>query len=246
MTCSYSGRPVPTEKLFILYYPPAATHETWDKSVFAAARAREALKAAVDELESFHSRYVISKQFYPGLLAAVASLGMLAFWAFRLFVSGSETGVLLRYFLPFIGVILLGFGRFRVKAFLNRLAAWKATGKETVSAELEAIKTRMRELPDDPDAEQASDLMRRECPEVVSAIAFQGANYRAFTYLDFVLFPKLKHPAKKDELPGDHSMYRDAYYVGDVVYDGWRVFQKDRRGIDDPRFAGSGGKRGVI
>ncbi len=246
MICSYSGRPVPTEKLFVLYYPPGATHETWDKSVFAAARAREALKAAVEELESFHSRYVVSGKFIPGLLAAVAGLAILGFWTFRVFGSDGETGVLIRYFLPFVGVILLAFGRFRLKAFLNRLNAWTTSGKQTVKAELEAIKARLKELPDDPDAEQASDLMRRECPEVVSAIAFQGANFRAFTYLDFVLFPKLKHPSKKEELPGDHSMYRDAYYVGDVVYDGWRVFQKDRRGIDDPRFAGSAGKRGVI
>jgi hypothetical protein len=246
MTCSYSGRPVPTEKLFVLYYPPSAAHETWDKSVFAAARAREALKAAVEELESFHSRYVVSEKFYPGLFAAIGGLALLAFWGFQLLTAGSETGVLIRYFLPFVAVILLGFGRFRVKAFLARLNAWKTRGSETVKAELEAIQSRLTELPDDPDAEQASDLMRRECPEVISEIAFQGANYRAFTYLDFVLFPKLEHPFAKEDLPDEHSMYRDAYYVGDVVYDSWRVFQKDRRGIDDPRFAGSGGKRGVI
>jgi hypothetical protein len=30
------------------------------------------------------------------------------------------------------------------------------------------------------------------------------------------------------------------------VYDGWRMFQRDRRDFSDPRFAGSGGRRGVI
>ncbi len=246
MICSYSGRPAPKEKLFILYYPPAAAHEAWDKSVFAAARAREALKAAVAEMESFYSRHVISKKLYPGLLAAAAGLALLALWAFRLFAAGGGSGVAERYFLPLAGLILLGFGRFRLRAFLRRLRAWKARGEETVKAELEAFKARLAELPDDPDAEEAADVMRRECPAVLSEIAFQGVNYRAFTYLDFVLFPKLKHPARKDDLPGEHSLYRDAYYVGDVVYDGWRVFQKDRRGVEDPRFVGSRGRRGVI
>ena len=246
MICSYSGRPVPKEKLFILYYPPAAAHETWDKSVFAAARAREALQAAVAELESFYSRYVVSKKLYPGLSAAAGGLALLAFWIFRLLAAGSETGVPERYFLPFVGLVLLGFGRLRLRAFLGRLRAWKRQGKETAAAELAAFKARLAELPDDPDAEEAANLMRRECPAVLSEIAFQGVNYRAFTYLDFVLFPKLKHPARKDDLPNAHSLYRDAYYVGDVVYDGWRVFQKDRRGIEDPRFVGSGGRRGVI
>ncbi len=246
MICSYSGRPAPQEKLFILYYPPAAAHEAWDKSVFAAARAREALQAAVAELESFYSRYVVSKQLYPGLLAAAAGLALLGFWIFRLLAAGSESGVLVRYFLPFAGLTLLGFARFRLRAFLRRLSAWKRRGKETVKAELSAVKARLAELPDDPDAEEASDVMRRECPAVLSEIAFQDVNYRAFTYLDFVLFPKLKHPTRKDDLPDEHSLYRDAYYVGDVVYDSWRVFQKDRRGIADPRFVGSGGRRGVI
>lgn len=246
MTCSYSGRSVPKEKLFILYYPPSAAHETWDKSAFAAARAREALQAAVAALESFHSRYVISGKFYPGVSAALAGVAMLGFWAFRLFTFGSETGVLVRYCLPFGGLILLGFGRFRIKAFLERLRAWKTLGKETVKTELAAIHASLLELPDDPDAEEASHLMRRECPAVISEIVFQGANYRAFTYLDFVLFPKLKHPTRKEDLPDQHSFYRDAYYVGDIVYNGWRVFLKDRRGIEDPRFVGSGGKRGVI
>ncbi len=246
MICSYSGRPAPKEKLFILYYPPSAAHEAWDKSVFAAARAREALQVAVAELESFYPRYVISKKFYPGLLAAAAGLAMLGFCVFRLFSAGSETGGLMRYFLLFVGLILLGFGRFYLQAFLWRLSDWKARGKETVKTELEAIKAILAELPDDPTAEEAANVMRRECPAVLSEIAFQGANYRAFTYLDFVLFPKLKHPARKEDIPDEHSLYRDAYYVGEVVYDGWRVFQKDHRGIKDPRFVGSGGRRGVI
>lgn len=246
MKCSYSGRPAPKEKLFILYYPPAAAHENWDKSVFAAARAREALRAAVAALESFYWRHVVSKKFYPGLLAALAGAALLGFWAFRLFAGGGGDGVLFRYLPPFAGLILLGFGRFRLRAFLRRASAWKERGKTTVEAELAAVKARLAELPDDPDAEEAADVMRRECPAVLSEIAFQGVNYRAFTYLDFVLFPQLKHPARKEDLPGGHSLYRDAYYIGDVVYDGWRVFQKGRRGVADPRFVGSGGRRGVI
>lgn len=246
MICSYSGRPAPKEKLFVLYYPPAAAHEAWDKSVFAAARAREALRAAVAELESFYWRRVVTKKLYPGLAAAAAGLALLGFWGVRLFAAGGESSAAFRYLPLFAGLILLGFGHFRLRAFLHRLSVWKRRGKATVEAELAAVKTRLAELPDDPDAEEAADVMRRECPDVLSEIAFQGVNYRAFTYLDFVLFPKLKHPARKEDLPGEHSLYRDAYYVGGVVYDSWRVFQKDRRGAEDPRFVGSGGRRGVI
>jgi hypothetical protein len=47
-------------------------------------------------------------------------------------------------------------------------------------------------------------------------------------------------------LPAGHNLNRDAYYVGNIVYDGWRMFQRDRRDFSDPRFAGSGGRRGVI
>ena len=49
-----------------------------------------------------------------------------------------------------------------------------------------------------------------------------------------------------EELPDKHSLHRDAYSVGDLVYDNWRIFHKDDREVEDPRFVGSGGRRGVI
>ena len=101
-------------------------------------------------------------------------------------------------------------------------------------------------MPEDPTAEQAAVVMRRQCPGVVSELAFDGSYFHAFTYMDFVMFPQLRNPASQEELPDRHSLNRDAYYVGDLVYDHWRLFHKDDRELADPRFIGSGGKRGVI
>ena len=84
--------------------------------------------------------------------------------------------------------------------------------------------------------------VRRCSPRSLSTVRISTP----FTYLDFVMFSELKHPASKEELPDKHSLNRDAYYVGDLVYDNWRIFHKDDREVEDPRFVGSGGRRGVI
>ncbi len=246
MNCCFSGRPVPTDKLFILYYPPAAAHETWDKSFFAAARAREALAATREHLESFFTRHVVSRDTLPGIVATAAGLAVLATWLGMASGGWSDMGFARRYLLPAVGLPLLLVGRPRLRAFLYRWRVWRSVAREKVAEELAAIRTVIDDLSEDPDAEDAAAVMRRECPEALSEIAFFGSNFKAFTYMDFVLCPKFRHPVDQAELPQRHSPYRDAYYVGEVVYDNWRMFQRDRRLTVDPRFVGSGGRRGVI
>ena len=246
MKCSFSGSSVPTDKLFLLYYPPAGAHEKWSKSFFAAARAREALAATIGHLHSFYLRHVIGRRIVPGLLAVAAGLSLLASWALRGLAGWGEMGFLSRYGVPALALALLLFGMPRVRAFLSRLRIWREGCREIVSRELAAIREVVDGLPEDPDAEDAAAVMRRECPDTLSQIAFQGHNFKAFTYMDFVLSPKMRHPGEKGELPGLHSPYQDAYYVGEVVYTNWRMFKSDRRTIVDPRFDGSGGRRGVI
>jgi hypothetical protein len=111
---------------------------------------------------------------------------------------------------------------------------------------LRAIEAEISKLPQDPLADEAAVVLRRACPDVLSELAFAGTYFRAFTYLDFVMYPQLSHPQRREDLPANHNLNRDAYYVGDIVYDGWRMFSRDRRDFSDPRFAGSGGRRGVI
>ncbi len=246
MRCSFSGLPVPTDKLFVLYYPPAAAHEAWDKSFYAAARAREALAVARDNLQSFFPRFVVTSKVWPGAAALLAAIALLAYWGAAAVPDWSETGAFLRWAPPAAALVLGLIGISRLRAFRERLGIWRGGCKQAVADELDAINRIMADLPEDPDAEEAAAIMRRECPDEVSGIAFFGANFKAFTYMDFILSPKLKHPADAAELPQMHSLYRDAYYVGEVVYDNWRMFHKDRRTPADPRFAGSGGRRGVI
>jgi hypothetical protein len=80
MTCCFSGEEVPTEKLFVLYYPPSMAHHGWDQSVYAAAHAKHVLAAAVDGLQTFHGRYVIGKNLWLGVAIAVAGLALFAIW----------------------------------------------------------------------------------------------------------------------------------------------------------------------
>ena len=246
MNCCFSGRPVPTDKLFILYYPPAAAHETWDKSFFAAARAGEALAATLGHLDSFFSRHVVSRDILPGIVAGAAGLAVLAAWLGMSLEGWSAIGFGSRYLLPAASLLLLLFAWPRLRGFLYRWRLWRQGGREQVAEELEAITALVNDLPEDPDAEDAAVVMRRECPDSLSEIAFSRNNFKAFTYMDFVLCPQFRHPMERAELPQRHSLYRDAYYVGEVVYDNWRTFQRDRRLNIDPRFAGSGGRRGVI
>lgn len=246
MNCSFSGQPVPTEKLFILYYPPAAAHETFDKSSFAAARAREALAAIRESLESFFPRFVVTRSIVPGIVALLAGVAAAAAWGAWAVGSWSDAGFAARYLPPLLALILIQIARSRLRAFRYRLRVWRDSCESAVQTELAEIREAIDGLPDDPDAEEAAVIMRRECPGVISDLAFFGRNFRAFTYMDFVLSPRLRHPADEAELPKRHSRYRDAYYVGEVVYDNWRMFHKDRRWPADPRFVGSGGRRGVI
>lgn len=246
MNCCFSGRPVPTDKLFILYYPPATAHETWDKSFFAAARAREALAATRGHLESFFIRHVVSRDILPSLVVSAAGLAVLAAWLGMVYDRWSDMGSASRYLLPAAGILLVLVSRPRIRGFLYRWKIWRSGAREKAAEELRAINAVIDDLPEDPDAEDAAAVMRRECPDDLSEIAFFGNNFRAFTYMDFVLCPKFRHPVDQAELPQRHSLYRDAYYVGEVVYDNWRMFQRDRRLPVDPRFVGSGGRRGVI
>lgn len=246
MTSSFNGQEVPTDKLFVLYYPPSMVHLNWSHSVYAAARANEALSSVVDELKNFRQRYVVGPKFYFHMLIGAVGLSLLGLWAWTLATQGTEAGFLSLFVAPFVGLILTLYGRFRYRAYAARKSYWDDEGLAMAEKELKEIQAGITALESDPSAEAAAPIMRRECPEVFSTIAFQGANFRAFTYLDFVLFGQLKNPTQKEELPEAHSLNRDAYYVGDIVYDSWRTFQRDRQEQIDPRFVGSGGKRGVL
>lgn len=246
MTSSFSGQEVPTDKLFVLYYPPSMAHQDWTKSVYAAARAREAVEATIDELQSFEKRYVSGPNLIVHMLIGLLGVALLAYWAWVLASGWAEARFVSAAVAPFAGLILLLYGRHRWKANKERRRIWVDSAREAVRTELDAITKLRAEMPDDPSAEDAAAILRRECPESLSEIAFQGAHFNAFTYLDFVMYPKLKNPVEKGELPDQHSLNRDAYYVGDTVFDSWRTFHRDRREVIDPRFVGSGGKRGVI
>lgn len=246
MKCSFTGESVPTDKLFLLYYPPDAAHETWEKSTFAAARAREAIGEARQCLVSFFRRYVATRRMLPGLLMCLGGLSLFVVWILAAVRGWGEMGLAARYLAPLALLVVTLVGRGWVSEFMGRWKLWRAGCKEVVANELAAVSRVMHDLPDDPDAEQAAAVMRREVPSIMSEVAFFGQNFKAFTYMDFVLGPRLRNPADRSELPQAHSPYRDAYYVGEVVYDNARMFQKDRRTTSDPRFVGSGGRRGVI
>jgi hypothetical protein len=242
MKCCFSGQEVPTEKLLVLYYPPAMAHAEWRKSVYAAARAGQALLQLVHTLKGLYWRYVVGKKALAGLVAGLLGTLVLVSWIQNWFGAGA----LVRFLQVFSAVVLLGFAFFRLRALVRRLRIWRQTGERTVEEELSAIEKQIAAMPEDPSAEQAAEILRRSCPDVLSELAFQGSYFRAFTYLDFVMYPQLEHPARQEDLPQGHTIYRDAYYVGDIVYDGWRPFQRDQRELVDPRFVGSGGRRGVI
>ncbi len=246
MKCCFSQEEIPTDKLLVLYYPPAMAHYSWDKSVYASARAREALKQVVHGLKTIYWKGVVGNKLLPGLVAGLIGLVCLTVGALSFARDGMGAGFLRIFLLPFAGLILLIFARLRVRAFLRRQALWKSEGREVATQELKAVEAEIAKMPPDPSAEEAALVLRRACPSVISEIAFDGSYFRAFTYMDFVMYPQLRHPRDEGELPTRHSRNRDAYYVGDVVYDGWRLFQKDQRELEDPRFIGSGGRRGVI
>ena len=246
MQCSFSGQKIPGDKLFVLYYPPSMAHQNWSQSVYAAARGREAIAATLAELRNFYSRYVVGKGFYSNLAIGLVGVALLAYWFYVAATGWDDANFVSAFVAPFAGLMLLLFSRGRYRSYAERKSVWDETGRDATAAEISAIEEEKSKIAEDPSAETAAPILRRECPEALSEIAFQGQNFRAFTYLDFILFPKLKNPASKEELPAQHSLHRDAYYVGDIVFDSWRTFQRDRRDIVDPRFVGSGGRRGVI
>ena len=246
MKCCFSGQEVPTEKLFVLYYPPSMAHQGWDHSVYAAARARNALAAAVKGLRSFHRQYVVGKTLWTGLAFLAAGLLLFGLWFVIAVTNWPAAGFPLKYLLPLLATALTAVGLLRLRAYWLRQRLWRTSGQSVVDEELRAIEAEIAKLPEDPLADQAAVVLRRPCPDVLSELAFAGTYFRAFTYLDFVMYPQLSHPQRREDLPNSHNLNRDAYYVGDVVYDGWRMFQRDRRDFSDPRFAGSGGRRGVI
>jgi hypothetical protein len=246
MTCCFSGSEVPTDKLFVLYYPPTMVHQKWEKSVYAAARARDALRVTASQLRTFYKNYVVGKKLLTGLAIGAVGLVIFAHWLQSASAFWDELGLFRKYVQLLLALTFVSFGSFRLRRFLRRLRAWRLKARETVGKELQEIEEQIAKMPEDPTAEQAAVVMRRPCPDVVSELAFEGSYFHAFTYMDFVMFPQLKNPGSAQELPDKHSLNRDAYYVGDLVYDNWRLFQKDDRDLVDPRFVGSGGKRGVI
>jgi hypothetical protein len=246
MISCFSGKEIPAHKLLILYYPPSHVHFDWDKSVYAAARAGEALEELTASLRSFRKRHVLGRKPAMGFVLAAAGVAVLVHWAATVVLHWPEASFFSRYIEPLFAGVLLLFARFRLGALTRRRRRWKQDGRETVNAELKAIQEAVAQMPDDPSAEQAAAVLRRRCPDVISEIAFDGTYFRAFTYMDFLFYPQLKHPSAREELPTKHSLNRDAYYVGNVVYDGWRLFHKDQPELVDPRFVGSGGRRGVI
>ena len=246
MKCHLSGRETPIDKLFVLYYPPTMAHYDWDKSVFAAARASEALRQTRDSLKTFYWRYVAGPKLPVGLTVGVVGVVLGYWWIQSINAEGVDLGFFRKYVVPLMATVFLLSGLARVRAFLRRSKLWKARGRKTVADELQAIEDEMAKLPEDPTAEQGASFLRRRCPDVISELAFEGRYFHADTYLDFVLYPQLRNPRQREELPDKHSLYRDAYYVGELVYDGWRLFHHDTRELVDPRFVGSGGRRGVI
>ena len=246
MTCCFSGKEVPTDKLLVLYYPPSMAHYGWDRSVYAAARAKEGLEQLVAQLRSAYWKRVVGIKPLTGVLAGAAGLAILFFWIQGAVSAWDQIGFFRRYGAAVVAMVLLAFAYFRLKALSRRMRVWDSQAKETVAVELDELETEIAAMPDDPSAEEAAAVFRRKCPDVLSEIAFDGTYFRAFTYMDFLFYPQLKHPTTKEDLPSSHSLNRDAYYVGDIVYDGWRVFHKDQREVVDPRFIGSGGRRGVI
>ena len=246
MTCCFCGKTVPADKLLVLYYPPSMAHYGWDQSVYAAAWAKEALGQLVARLKSAYWKKVVGAKPLAGLLAGVAGGALVAYWIHVLAGAWEQAGFFQRYWLPGLALVLLAFAFYRFKALFRRVRLWNTQGKQTIAAELGVIEAEIAGMPEDPSAEEAAVIFRRKCPDVISEITFDGTYFRAFTYMDFLFYPQLKHPSAKEDLPGAHSLNRDAYYVGDIVYDGWRVFHKDQREVIDPRFVGSGGRRGVI
>lgn len=246
MRCHLSGRETPTDKLFVLYYPPPMVHYDWDKSVYATARAGEALRQTKASLKSFYWRFTVSWKLPIGLTVVLVGMTLGYLWIQSITGQKLDLSFFQKYAMPLMTTVFLLSGFARLRDFLMRYRMWKTLGRQTVNEELHAIEDALAQLPEDPTAEQAASFLRRQCPDVISELAFEGTYFHADTYLDFVMYRHLRNPSKREDLPEKHSLNRDAYYVGEIVYDGWRLFHQDTREVVDPRFVGSGGRRGVI
>ena len=110
----------------------------------------------------------------------------------------SGSGFFFRYIEPLIAGVFLLFARFRISPLMRRKRRWSTEGKKAVDDELAEIKTAMAAMSEDPTAEEAAVVLRRKCPDVISEIAFDGSYFRAFTYMDFLFYPQLKHPTAKE------------------------------------------------
>jgi hypothetical protein len=128
MKCSFSGEEVPTEKLFVLYYPPSMAHQGWDQSVYAAARAKNALQAAIDGLKSFHGRNVVGKKLVLNILVLAAGLALFGVWFAFGVANWATAGFGLKYLLPLVGLALTGYGFLQLRAFMRRRALWQKSG----------------------------------------------------------------------------------------------------------------------
>ena len=129
MTCCFSGEEVPTEKLFVLYYPPSMAHHGWDQSVYAAAHAKHALAAAIETLRDFHSRYVVGKKLWGGVALAVAGLLLFVVWLATAVANWPQAGFAQKYLLPFAALMVTALGFQRLRAFLRRRRLWQTSGR---------------------------------------------------------------------------------------------------------------------
>ena len=94
MICCFSGQKIPTDKLFVLYYPPSMAHQNWSMSVYAAARAREAVEASLEELRNFRPRYLIGKRLALHLAIGAVGLALLGYWGYVAATGWAQAGIL--------------------------------------------------------------------------------------------------------------------------------------------------------
>ena len=110
MKCCFSGRETPTDKRFVLYYPPAMVHQKWEKSVYACGRAGETIKETVERLQSFFKLYVLSSKVISRLAIGVVGVVLFLLWLEAAYVSRVESGLLARWGQLLAAIILMSIG----------------------------------------------------------------------------------------------------------------------------------------
>ena len=68
-------------------------HYDWDKSVYAAARAGEALRQTRDSLRLFYWRFVASRKLPVGLIVGVVGVVLGYWWAQSINAEGVDLGL---------------------------------------------------------------------------------------------------------------------------------------------------------